>query len=72
MFRPPQDTLIRLELTRGTTSKPGRRSELLQEAEIVLEKEPDVIDVELEHRDALNAHSEGKAVLPLRRNPEYQ
>src|ERR1043165_9350801 len=36
-------------------------SELLQHAQIVLEQRPDVGDVELEHRNAVDAEAEGEA-----------
>src|SRR5690606_12860628 len=41
-------------------------SKLTQEAEIVVEKQPNVVDAVAEHRDALDAHAEREARPPLR------
>src|SRR3990172_5769426 len=42
---------------RGT----GEGAELAEEAQVVLEEEPDIVDAVLEHGDALDAHAEGPA-----------
>src|SRR6266508_3270612 len=39
----------------------GRGGKLIQEAQVVLEEEPDVVDPVLEHGDALDTHAEGPA-----------
>src|SRR5436309_2420749 len=35
--------------------------ELLEEAQVVLEEQPEIVDAVLQHRDALDAHPEGPA-----------
>src|SRR5690349_7396225 len=44
-------------------------SELLQEAQVVLEEQPQVRDAVLEHLDPLGAHPEGEALVALRVEP---
>src|SRR4051812_44592073 len=40
-------------------------SELLEEAQVVLEEQPQVRDAVLEHLDPLRTHAEGEALVPL-------
>ena len=64
--------LLRVELDVDVVAEPGERDshrKLPQEAQVAVEEDPDVRDPVAEHRDPLDAHPEGEALVPLRVDP---